>query len=140
MITTKNTLVLLFIGFLLSNCTDTTSFSKNDIQNTWVLEKVIGGLQGLDLDYSGKEVNFTFYNNNTVKIENHTAINSQFNTYVGFATGTYSYELKHINNEKVLYINDIKQGKVTIVNKKLRLDDNLAADGFLKTFQLFYNE
>ena len=133
-------LIILSISFLLINCSETTKFSKNSIQNSWMLKNVTGGLQGLQLDYSGEEVNWTFYDNNTVKIDNYTSSNTQFFTYVGFVTGTYPYEIKMENNQKILYINHLKQGMISIKDEQLLIDDEFAADGILKTFQLILEE
>ena len=138
---TKRYLIFtLTITFLMVSCSETSKFSKNSIKNTWMLKSVIGGLQGLQLDYNGQEVNWTFYDNNTVKIDNYTLANSTYDTYAAFSTGTYTYEVRVVNNESILYINNRKQGVFTIADEKLMLDDGLASDGFLRTFDLFSYE
>jgi len=128
-------IIFLFTSLFLVNCVENKENEGHQITAHWELKNVSGGFAGIDLEYAAQDVILEFYQDNTVLIHNNTLPNTEQQSFSGFVSGTFSYQIKTENSVEVLYINNIKQGEITFTDLTLIVNDNLAADGFLKTFE-----
>ncbi|MEQ6124453.1 hypothetical protein AAON49_09650 [Pseudotenacibaculum sp. MALMAid0570] len=126
-----------FLGMLfLTTCLDTNVSYDETINGTWNLRNVSGGLQGINIDYNHGLVKWTFdLQNNLLTVENNITTTGPQDIYAGLDSGTYNFEIEENNQLQTLYVNGVKQGDVYIDGFILKLDDGIAADGFLKEFE-----
>ncbi len=131
--------VILFmaLGFLVGcGNTDDDDSSQNDaINGVWHLKNISGGLLGVDIDYNKGEVKWTFNEGNkTLVIENNIMTTGPEDIHVGLDSGTYTYKVELEGDTKILFINEAQSGRLSIISGILKIDDNIAADGFLSEF------
>ena len=124
---------LFFVTLVFINCSEDKEIDVPTILESWQLKNVYGGLQGLNIDYNSNDVKWTF-DKSSVTIINNIISTGPEQIHSGLSSGIYNYDVKTVSNKQVLYINNQKQGEIIISFEDLKIDDNLAADGFLKTF------
>lgn len=135
------------IGLIILGMLCFTSCNNNDddtiendttvtLNGTWNLKNVYGGLLGVDIDYKEGEVVWIFnLEQKTLLVKNNIMTTGPENSYSGLNSGTYNFEIKETDDIQTLLINDQDRGKINVLETNLILDDNLAADGFVKTFE-----
>ncbi len=135
------------IGLIILGMLCFTSCNNNDddtiendttvtLNGTWNLKNVYGGLLGVDIDYKEGEVVWIFnLEQKTLLVKNNIMTTGPENSYYGLNSGTYNFEIKETDDIQTLLINDQDRGKINVLETNLILDDNLAADGFVKTFE-----
>jgi hypothetical protein len=129
-------LVIGFIAFTGCNSDDDNSTQKETMSGVWNLKNVRGGLLGIDIDYSQGEVNWNFnLESGTLIVQNNITSTGPEAIYSGPASGTYSFEITQIDGIQTLLINNIDNGTIILLNDNLKLDDNIAADGFIREFE-----
>ncbi|QRM89724.1 hypothetical protein FG167_10970 [Lacinutrix sp. WUR7] len=137
----KKTLVFVFICLSFLACCNNDDDNQNETQEhaihgTWNLSNVSGGFVGIDIDYNRGEVVWTFNDNNKqLIVENNIMTTGPEQIYSGLNTGNYTYEIQEIEDTEVLYIDGNTRGVISISNTTLTIDDGVAADGFLTTFE-----
>jgi hypothetical protein len=125
--------VLLFAAVLvLSGCDDDETLPQEPtINGTWHLKNVSGGFAGVDEDFSRGEVIWTFDEESSVL----TVENNSKETFIGLASGVYSYSVSEVEGDEVLFIDEGEFGILTIAKTEMAIDQGLASDGFLFNFQ-----
>ena len=100
------------------------------------MKNVSGGLQGINIDYSLGEVKWTFNpSNSTLIVENIIDSTGPKDIYAGHNSGTYNYEIRQDGEINTLFIDDVKRGVIILIDSELKIDDGLAADGFIAEFE-----
>ena len=131
--------ILIFSLCLCFNCsTDEINapFQTSNIDGEWELTNVTGGLQGVDINYSPGEVKWDFdTSTSTLTVTNLIISTCPEDIYSGHDTGVYNFNIVSANGIDTLYIDSVERGVITISNNMLQIDDGLATDGFLTTFQ-----
>lgn len=134
----KTWLYLLFTLSILgiSCCNDDDDNSETQaIAGEWNLKHVQGGIAGVNDTYDDGVIVWAFSDNGaTLVVENN---NTEDVIYDGLESGTYSCSYLTTNGTTVSLIVDetIGLGFVTIDGTTMTLDENVAADGFLLTFE-----
>jgi hypothetical protein len=109
---------------------------EQEIQETWNLKNVNGGMIGLNIDYNSGEVIWTFQEStNKLIIQNNIESTGPEDIYAGLDSGTYDYEILEENESQVLYIDGSLRGVLLITNSTLTIDDGIAADGYITSFE-----
>jgi hypothetical protein len=133
-----NVLVLtLFTALIFSSCKKAACDCEpeNTLEGKWQMERVYGGLMGIDLNYAPNEVTWDFNGSqNTVDVTNNILTSGPKSIYARFNTGVYAYHTQNINGANYLFIDSTEIGIYTINSSKLMIDDGLAADGFVTEF------
>ena len=135
-------ILIVFISFgFLTCCNEEDNENPNTSENhaihgSWNLTNVSGGLIGINIDYNLGEVIWTFNdNNNQLVIENNIMTAGPEDIYAGLDSGNYSYEIQELNGTETLYISNDERGIILFLDTTLQIDDGVAADGFLTTFE-----
>ena len=134
----RSVFYLLFIScvVLFSSCNNNEITLLETINGTWHMKNVQGGLSGIDLDYNPEEVKWTFnLQNNILEVENNITTNGPHSIYAGLESGTYNFEIQQNWQEQTLYVNNNKQGVLILIGNNLKIDDDIAADGFITEFE-----
>ena len=100
----------------------------------WSLHNVSGGIAGINIDYSTQDVIWSFSENGKLSVENKVISTGAEQIHAGFSSGDYTYSIVESGNVEILMVDSVEVGILKITQGSLTLDDNLAADGFLKTF------
>ena len=126
-------LILILFTFSCNNDDDAQQNTDPTLEGTWSLVNVYGGLAGVDDDFDMGTITWDFDEDNlelTVTNTNTTAV-----IYDGFPSGTYDYELFTPTDENAsVTINTFSYVITTLTSSQLILDEGVAADGFLLTF------
>ena len=129
---------------LISALVLSTSCKKDDddtnepefISGNWNLKNVSGGIAGVDIDYTPGEVIWNFnLETDVLTVQNNIITTGPEDTYAGFETGTYSFEIVVNGELQSLVVDDLNMGYITLLDGVLQLDEGVAVDGFLKTFE-----
>lgn len=129
-------LMILSLVFFTSCNNDDDSIQAETLNGIWNLKNVSGGLQGLDIDYSQGEVVWNFnLENNTLIIENNIITTGPEDIYAGLESGTYNIEIIQSGGTETLYIDNNERGVIILTENNLKIDDGLAADGFITEFK-----
>lgn len=133
----KLSLLMVLVITLFASCNINDNSTQTETLNgNWNLKNVSGGLQGINIDYSEGEVEWNFnLENNTLTIENNIITTGPKDIYAGLDSGTYNIEIKQNGNTEILFINDTERGVIILLNSNLKIDDGIAADGFITEFQ-----
>lgn len=106
------------------------------LAGTWHLKKVQGGLVGANDTFVKGEVFWVFdANTNTLTVNNNLVTSDPRNNYLNPILGIFSYSEVVVGGVKTLEIGGQKRGDILIFGNKLTLDEGVAADGFLYTFE-----
>jgi len=96
------------------------------------LINVSGGFIGADHDFQKGLITWVFNpGSNQVTVDNG---NTDTNLEDSFSSGTYTYSINEVNNNKELTINNNNLGTLTITADKLTIDEQFR-DGFKFTFE-----
>ncbi|AXO79974.1 hypothetical protein DZC78_06095 [Olleya aquimaris] len=126
-------LMVLSLVFLTSCNNDDDSTQPETLNGIWNLSKVWGGLQGINIDYNQGEVKWDFnLNNNTLTVENNLVTTGPEYIYAGLESGTYDIEIIQSGETETLYIDNNERGVLILTENNLKIDDGLAADGFIR--------
>ncbi|WP_439128528.1 hypothetical protein [Polaribacter sp.] len=133
----KLSLLMVLVITLFASCNINDNSTQTETLNgNWNLKNVSGGLQGINIDYSEGEVEWNFnLENNTLTIENNIITTGPKDIYAGLDSGTYNIEIKQNGNTEILFINDTERRVIILLNSNLKIDDGIAADGFITEFQ-----
>lgn len=129
--------LLIILGFvLLTSCTsDDDSGKVETIDGVWNLKNAMGGLPGVDLDYNEGDVKWEFnLVDKTLTVENKILTNGPKNIYSGIDSGTYPIKIEKDGEKETLFVNDTKRGVLILLDTSLKIDDDFAADGFVRAF------
>lgn len=131
------TLILVFGVFLFTNCKSDDDIKVSDpLNGAWNLKNVSGGIMGLNIDYEKGEVIWNFdLQQNLLSVENNVTSPELKASYAGPATGTYNIEIIQNGELQTLFINDRERGVIILNNTILKIDDGIAADGFVTKFE-----
>jgi len=129
-------LIILSLVFF-TNCSNNDDSNQTESLNgTWNLKNVSGGLQGINIDYTQGEVEWNFnLENNTLIVENNIITTGPEDIYAGLDSGTYNIEIEQNGGTQTLFINDTERGVIILLNTNLKIDDGVAADGFITEFE-----
>lgn len=132
----KRIIICLLFSFFISSChSDDNETAQNELFSSWTLKNVSGGLLGLNIDYTQEEVTWTFTQDN-LQVVNNIITAGPEDIYAGHETGTYNYSIElDSNDQEVLFIEGVERGVLNIDNNTLYIDDGIAADGFMSTFE-----
>lgn len=130
-------ILLLLIGLTTtSSCKNDDDGTENSITGTWNLANVYGGFIPTNINYDQGEVIWTFNRSNSrLLIQNNIKTTGPEQIYSGPPSGTYNYEILLENQEEVLYIQDERQGVLILESQSLQIDNGLASDGFVTSFE-----
>ena len=134
-------LTLLISLAFLTSCSDNENDSLQRealevITGTWNLKNVNGGLQGININYTLREVKWVFNSeNNTLQIENNIASTGPEDIYAGLDSGTYNYTIQQNTDTQTLLINAQVRGVIILSNGILKIDNGIASDGFITEFK-----
>jgi len=110
--------------------------SMNSIGHSWSLNKVSGGLAGINIVYSYGEVIWSFNEaTNELTVQNNIMTTGLEDVYAGHETGVYPYQIVVTNGDSVLMIDNQERGIVSIINNNLQIDDGVVVDGMLTEFE-----
>jgi len=121
-----------------TNCNqDNDSNRIETISGIWNLKNVSGGLQGINIDYNPGEVEWHFnLDTNILTVENNSIAAGLKDIYAGLDSGTYSIKVEQNGETKTLFINNTELGVLIFTSTtNLKIDEGLAADGFIKEFE-----
>lgn len=130
--------------FLISALVLCTSCKKDDddttepatISGNWNLKNVSGGFAGVDIDYTPGEVIWNFnLETNILTVQNNIITTGPEDTYAGFESGTYDFEIQENDGIKILLVDGYFTGYITLLDDVLQLDEGVAADGVMRTFE-----
>ena len=129
------TLMIIGLVFFIS-CNNNDENTTETIDGVWHLKSIDGSFAGR-FDYIKGEVKWDFnLDNNTVLIENNIVTTGPEDTYAGFDSGTYDFKIiENEQEEEVLFIDDIEQGVIILLDDTLKIDDCIACDGTLSEFE-----
>lgn len=134
----SNTLILTLIAtvvFTACKKAECDCEPENTLDGKWQMERVYGGLMGIDLNYAPNEVTWDFNSSqNTVDVTNNILTTGPESIYARFATGVYGYYTQPVNGQQILFVDSTEMGIYTVTGSKLMIDDGLAADGFVTEF------
>ncbi len=131
-------LLLILSVCLFTNCnSDADSDQTETLNGVWNLKNVRGGLQGINIDYSLGDVVWNFdLENTTLVVENTIVTTGPEDVYAGLDSGTYNIQIVQNNETEILFIDDVERGVIVLMNgTTLKIDDDLAADGFTTEFE-----
>ncbi|MEL6975036.1 MAG: hypothetical protein AAGL29_06530 [Bacteroidota bacterium] len=133
---TISVLAAIAVSALFLSCNnDDDATPLESISGTWKMQNVSGGLQGVDIDYSEGDVDWTFdTDSQTVRIENRIDNTGPEDIYAGLDTGSYPYEIQQLGETEILYLNDELMGGIVISNNTLTIDSGSDADGLVTLF------
>ena len=124
------------LGFLASCKKNCECILPNQIEGTWHMSRVSGGLAGIDFTYNSGEVMWVFKENSDLLfVTNAIDTNDIKYNYAKLASGQYSYSTQSANGQNILFLDGMELGIYTISNNKLFIDDGVAADGLLTEFE-----
>ena len=129
---------LLALVVLTFACSKTNVNPPNEItlKGNWNMKNVSGGLMGLNLDYDPGEVIWRFdASTNLLMVTNNILSTGPKSIYARFATGSYPYYILNNNSIDELYVDSNLVGDMSIGISTMRIDDGVAADGFLTVFE-----
>lgn len=129
---------LLALVVLTFACSKTNVNPPNEItlEGNWNMKNVSGGLMGLNLDYDPGEVIWRFdASTNLLMVTNNILSTGPKSIYARFATGSYPYYILNNNSIDELYVDSNLVGDMSIGISTMRIDDGVAADGFLTVFE-----
>lgn len=107
-----------------------------ELEGEWNMVNVSGGILGIDVDFEANEVVWNFnLNRGEVRIENSISTQDPRQIFSGLSSGTYSFELKKIQNVLILFINGNRMGFLFVSNTILSINDGVATDGFITEFE-----
>ncbi|MEO1253758.1 MAG: hypothetical protein AAFY41_02560 [Bacteroidota bacterium] len=103
------------------------------IQGSWNLINVSGGLAGINDSYNKGLIIWSF-GENMVEIENRSVDENYLDT---FESGKYPYQIINSNNQlyQNLKVDGLNLGSITTLNNRQLIVDQRAADGFLYFFE-----
>jgi hypothetical protein len=134
----------LLLSLLISALVLSTSCKKDDddtneptfISGNWNLKNVSGGFAGIDIDYTAGQVVWNFnLETNILTVQNNIITSGPEDIYAGFETGTYTFEIVENGELQSLIVDDVNMGYITLLDDVLQLDEGVAVDGFMKTFE-----
>jgi hypothetical protein len=129
---------------LISTLVLTTSCKKDDddtnqpatISGNWNLKNVSGGFAGIDIDYTAGQVIWNFnLETQILTVQNNIITIGPEDIYAGFESGTYDFEIQENEDTKALLVDGADIGDVILLDDVLQLDEGVAVDGFMKTFE-----
>lgn len=131
------TLIIISSVFLFTNCKSDDDSTQTELLNgTWNLKNVSGGLMGLNLDYDQGEVIWIFnLEQNNLTVENNIITPGMKANYAGPDSGIYNVEINQNGEVQTLFINDREIGRIILKDNILKIDDGIAADGFITKFE-----
>ncbi|MBV7270127.1 hypothetical protein [Winogradskyella luteola] len=125
-------LILILVTLSCNNDDDAQQNNDPTLNGSWSLVNVSGRLMGLDDDYDAGLITWTFNTETSQVIVSN--LNVEFVVFDGLATGTYDYVLDSTNDIQTLTVENLTLDITTFENLQLILDEGIAADGFLLTF------
>lgn len=130
-------LILNLIFSISCSNSDDDSNQTETLNGIWHLKNVSGGLQGVNIDYRQDDVIWNFnVENSTLIVENNIMTTGPEDIYFGLDSGTYSIRVEKSEETETLFIDDTKRGVIILLNSNnLKIDDGLAADGFITEFE-----
>ncbi|WP_053976426.1 hypothetical protein [Mangrovimonas xylaniphaga] len=130
---TKLLIAFLFFSSLYSCCnSDDDHTNTNTLEGSWNLVRVTGGFAGVDDEFEPGLIVWDFNTSSTtITVTNNNTGNT---IYDGLPTGTYSYNLSTTEEGEYITVENMLNGQLNISGNQMTLDDNVAADGFLLTF------
>lgn len=91
---------------------------------------------GLHLDYNQGEVIWIFnWKKNSLRVENNIIISSMKVNYAEPDSGIYNIEIIQNGEVQTLFINDKERGRIILNDNILKIDDGIAAGGFITEFE-----
>lgn len=138
----KNIFSIVLLGLFLTTfvaCdSDDETLVLNELAGEWNLHNISGGLMGTDIDYAPGDVSWTFNTTDSLlDVDNTMNMDSLEGMFTVFPTGQYSYQM--IDSLEQIYINNSFDASILITGDTLRMDDGVAADGFLWIFTKVQN-
>jgi len=134
----KLSLLIIFSLVFFTNCSnDDDSNQTETLNGIWNLKNVSGGLQGININYSPGDVEWNFdLDTNTLTVKNNIITTGPEDIYAGLDSGTYDIQVEQNGETETLFINNTERGVVILLNtNNLKIDDGLAADGFITEFE-----
>jgi hypothetical protein len=130
-------LIILSLVFFTNCNNDDDSNQTETLSGIWNLKNVSGGLQGINMDYNQGEVEWNFnLDTNTLTVENNIITTGPEDIYAGLDSGTYNFQVEQNGETETLFINNSERGVIILLSStNLKIDDGLAADGFITEFE-----
>ncbi len=120
----KGVFLFCFISMGIMSCSnndDALSYKNNALSGIWHLTQYGGGFTGQFTSYDKGSVTWNFDTINTT-----VSIKSKKN-YFGPASGSNPYELRQIEDEVILYLNDSVNGRLFVEKNELSFEKALIA-------------
>ncbi|TVZ57350.1 hypothetical protein OD91_2671 [Lutibacter sp. Hel_I_33_5] len=133
----KLSLLMILSLVFFTNCNSDNSTQTETLSGSWTLKNVRGGLQGINIDYNHGEVEWIFnLNNNTLIVENNIISTGPEDIYSGLDSGKYDIQVEQNDKQETLFINNTERGVIILLSAtSLKIDNGLAADGFITEFE-----
>ncbi|MFL9844300.1 lipocalin-like domain-containing protein [Flavobacterium rhizosphaerae] len=126
-------LCILFSGLFFSGCSEDDGQEKT-IDGMWVL-KHSADKEGAEMDFDEDDVVWIFNTaQNSITVQNSVSTPSAINIYAGVPSGTYIYRIAEQENDKVLFIDNMKQGIFAFDKNNLVIRTNTSND-IVKVFE-----
>ncbi len=129
---------VLFFGLSCDDPNDSNDTIPQDpLAGVWHLKNVSGGIQGIDLDYDQGDVSWNFImDESTLEVESNILTDGPKSIYQGLLKGIYAVGFDEQDTTRTLQILGAKFRVLEIDEKStLVIDDGVAADGFIRTFE-----
>ncbi len=129
---------VIFIFMILASfsCSEDDSVRVPDLTGAWTLGNVTGGILDINIEFTSSEVVWNF---DTVKgevfIQNSVPETDGRMAYAGLPTGKYSYQLKKLQDNLLLYINETRVGFIKVEENTLLIDTGISLEGFLTRYR-----
>lgn len=133
----KQLLLMLWVSaLLLVSCNDDDSNTTHPLDGSWHLVNVSGGFPGESVDYADGEVTWTFHvSAQSLQVENLIDNTGPQDIHAGYETGTYTISVTTEDEVHALYVNNELHGMYTVNGNTLTIDDGLASDGYVSTYE-----
>ncbi len=106
------------------------------VTGAYSLKNVSGGLLGANVNFTEEEVKWSFdATTDTLWVKNSVDSTDARYSYSYLPSGTYNFEFQTQGTQQLLFIDNTKRGAVTLTANGWTLDEGIAADGLLLTFE-----
>ena len=118
----------------LSSCcqSDDNNTITNALEGTWNLVRITGGFAGVDDEFEPGLIIWDFNTSNTTLTVSNN--NTENTIYDGLPSGVYTYSITISEEGQFITIENMPNGKLTISENQMTIDNNIPADGFLLSF------
>ncbi|XLS30057.1 hypothetical protein ACJD0Z_04350 [Flavobacteriaceae bacterium M23B6Z8] len=135
---TKMIILSILVCTQLSCDDDDSATVPSELDGRWSLINVSGGTLDIDINFEPDEISWNFnLDRGEVLIENAINAEDPRQLFAGLPDGSYSFELRRIQNSLILYIDGQRMGFLFVSNNVLSVNSGVSRDGYITGFERF---